>query len=325
MRTAPAAALILPSVLAVTLSASAQTIDTVGTRARGMGGAFVGVADDASAVYWNPGGLARGAYFSLLLDGSTAEAVPDGELSAGRRSGWLLALSTPAVGLSYYRLQTTTVSRPPTVSRSAFQLDSLTTHHLGATLLQSLTDGVAVGTTLKLIRGVAGSELVAMGDLEEILDHAELIGRSESQVDLDVGVMATGRIGKAGIVVRNLREPGFETADGTELNLERQIRGGASVLLLQTWKLAADVDFTRQTGAFGDVREVAVGSEGQVTRRLAARAGLRINTAGDHGRTPAFSIGASFAPLGSVLIDAQLTAGSDKAFSGWGIAGRMVF
>ena len=29
-----------------------------GARALGMGGAFVGVADDASATYWNPAGLA---------------------------------------------------------------------------------------------------------------------------------------------------------------------------------------------------------------------------------------------------------------------------
>ncbi|MDD5529936.1 MAG: hypothetical protein PHX21_07895 [bacterium] len=31
----------------------------VGTRAQGMGGAFVGVADDASATYWNPAGLGK--------------------------------------------------------------------------------------------------------------------------------------------------------------------------------------------------------------------------------------------------------------------------
>ncbi|MGB8658582.1 MAG: PorV/PorQ family protein [Candidatus Zixiibacteriota bacterium] len=30
----------------------------LGGRAAGMGGAFIGVADDASAIYWNPGGLA---------------------------------------------------------------------------------------------------------------------------------------------------------------------------------------------------------------------------------------------------------------------------
>ena len=47
--------------LALPVQASAQSLDTIGTRAQGMGGAFVGVADDASAVYWNPAGLAGGA------------------------------------------------------------------------------------------------------------------------------------------------------------------------------------------------------------------------------------------------------------------------
>src|SRR5438094_8616567 len=37
----------------------AQTFDQVGERAQGMGGAFVAVADDASAIYWNPAGLAN--------------------------------------------------------------------------------------------------------------------------------------------------------------------------------------------------------------------------------------------------------------------------
>jgi threonine dehydratase len=31
----------------------------VGARAEGMGGAFVAVADDPSAVFWNPAGIAR--------------------------------------------------------------------------------------------------------------------------------------------------------------------------------------------------------------------------------------------------------------------------
>ena len=42
-----------------------QSFDVVGTRALGMGGAFVAVADDASATWWNPAGLPN----SLIVDG----------------------------------------------------------------------------------------------------------------------------------------------------------------------------------------------------------------------------------------------------------------
>ena len=60
------ASLFMAMILGLPLDAGAQSTESVGTRAQGMGGAFVGVADDASAVYWNPAGLAGGAYFSLV-------------------------------------------------------------------------------------------------------------------------------------------------------------------------------------------------------------------------------------------------------------------
>jgi hypothetical protein len=302
--------------------AGAQSSDTLGTRAQGMGGAFVGVADDASAVYWNPAGLAGGAYFSLVLDGNTAQAVPDGAVEGASRTGWLLALSTPALGLSYARLQSTRV-RPSSGIPENSHVESLLTQHLGATLVQSLADRLAVGATVKLIRGIAASADVAGNDREELLDHVDLIGHASNRVDLDVGVMAAGSFGRAGLTVRNLTAPTFDTASGDELRLQRQVRGGASILLLPSWKLAADVDLLEIDAAFGRLREISFGTEGQVSRRLAARAGVRLNSAGD--AAPAVAVGASYAVLGSVQIDGQVTAGSNKAFRGWGIAGRMVF
>ncbi|MFH1010017.1 MAG: UPF0164 family protein, partial [bacterium] len=39
----------------------------VGARALGMGGAFVSVADDATALYWNPAGIARLSSYEVIL------------------------------------------------------------------------------------------------------------------------------------------------------------------------------------------------------------------------------------------------------------------
>src|SRR5688572_32264596 len=87
----------------------------LGTRAAGMGGAFVGVADDASAVYWNPAGLAGGSYFSLILDGGAREAIPDGAVRGSKQSTFLLAASMPALGLSYYRLRNSVAGPEPLI------------------------------------------------------------------------------------------------------------------------------------------------------------------------------------------------------------------
>jgi len=320
MRIAPA---VMACLLALPATAGAQSLDTVGARAQGMGGAFVGVADDASAIYWNPAGLAGGAYFSLVLDGNATKSVPEGRADAGSRSGWLLALSTPALGLSYTRLQTMKVGLSRGIPENS-HVESLVTQHVGVTLVQSVADHLAVGTTLKVIRGIAASADVPGNDRDELLDHVDLMGHGSNSLDLDVGLMATAAFGRAGLTIRNVTAPTFDTGSREELQLQRQARAGGSVVLLPAWKLAADVDLLRTDGPFGDLREVSLGTESQVTRRVTARGGLRFNAAGESS-APALSIGASFAVMGSVQIDGQYTGGSDKAFRGWGVAGRMVF
>lgn len=54
----------------------------VGVRAMGMGGAFAGVADDFSAVYWNPAGLAQLRQFEVYT-GFLRNSFTDKSLQAG--------------------------------------------------------------------------------------------------------------------------------------------------------------------------------------------------------------------------------------------------
>ena len=324
MRRLVLASVVITMILGLPPAAGAQSRETLGTRAQGMGGAFVGVADDASAVYWNPAGLASGAYFSLVVDGNTARLVPDGEPEGQDRNAWLLALSMPALGLSYARLQTTTV-RPALGIPENSRVESLLTHQIGATLVHSLIDHVAVGATVKLVRGTAASAVVPGNRREDLLDDVDLLGHSSTRGDIDVGVMAVASFGRLGLTVKNLTAPEFDTAAGEELQLETEARLGGSVLLLPQWKLAADIDLTSNRGAFGDVRELSLGTEAQVMRQLTVRGGFRFNTIGDRGGTPAYSAGVSYAVFGALLVDGQLTAGPDNAFRGWGLAGRFIF
>ena len=72
---------------------AAQHFEDVGIRAQGMAGAFVAVADDATATWWNPAGLAHRPSF---VDGHCRGGIVRGH--------WGVAFGFPALGLSYYHL-----------------------------------------------------------------------------------------------------------------------------------------------------------------------------------------------------------------------------
>src|SRR5207342_2125001 len=155
------------SVCAVTLlailvglpaAASAQSFNLVGTRARGMGGAFVAVADDASATWWNPAGLPN----SLIVDGVVdfqsdgfidPQPAPIAGKSAGARNGSFgLAFAFPALGVSYYRLRQSGLE-PTTAEAAPDRQDpgtaplarSLLTQQFGVSLVHSIGDALVVG------------------------------------------------------------------------------------------------------------------------------------------------------------------------------------
>jgi len=69
-----------------------------------MGGAFVGVANDSSATWWNPAGLAAGPFFDLSLGWASSD-IGEEPPARRERSAWAAAV-TPPVGFSYYRLKT---------------------------------------------------------------------------------------------------------------------------------------------------------------------------------------------------------------------------
>src|SRR3954454_20833533 len=87
-------------VLALAQPAAAQLYESVGTRAKGMGGAFVAVADDATATWWNPAGIVTGAALSALYERGkeTQPADPLDQGLALRIQPSAFAVSFPALG-----------------------------------------------------------------------------------------------------------------------------------------------------------------------------------------------------------------------------------
>jgi hypothetical protein len=245
-------------------------------------------------------------------------------------------MGMPALGLSYYQVRSTFLAdlkaSDPTGFRGSrksagaghVRLDMLVAHHTGATLLQSIGNGLAVGGTVKLVRGVASSSVVADEARETLLDRAsELGGKGTTKFDADVGVMLSGPLLKAGLTIRNLTSPEFAAPGGDVLRLRRQARAGVALAVIEGWVVDADLDLTRTEGPLGAVREVAAGTEGRLHRKMLVRGGLRVNAAGDS--TPAVSGGASYMIVRSVFVDAQVTGGASRADRGWGISARLVY
>jgi hypothetical protein len=273
-------------------SAFAQSDAPVGVRAAGMGGAFTAVADDASAAFWNPAGFASGSFLSVVVDGNVLD----------RRSGWLVALGTPPLGLSYYRTAIAGVKNGR---------NTLVAHHAGVSLVQSLGGRLALGTTLKVVHGIAASP-----------GGAEGAARSSNQFDADVGVMATGSLAQLGLSIRNLLQPEFKTPGGA-IRLDRRVRAGVSIHTGQDTTVAADLDLTTATTPRGDWRDAALGVETRRGGNTWVRGGVHWNTRGT--AAPIGSIGASYAVYGGVKADGQVSFGSSGGDRGWGIGLRFVF
>lgn len=293
-------------VFSAPLSVHAQNFGGVGTRAEGMGGAFVAVADDASAVYWNPAGIATGATFDL-------------QVSAGSDSRLFVGAALPVLAASYYR--TRDVTGLPTVSGSPdrqnggsgeVQVRTLTTTNVGVTVVQTVVPGLVMGTTARIVRGgVEASE-------------------TRTTVDLDAGAMVAAWDVKFGLTARNLRAPEF-AAPGGNVRMHRQLRVGAALAprSLPTgvhgpYSLAIDVDLTTTPDHHGRRRMAAAGGEYWAAKGLVgARAGVRWSTLGDTHR--AFSGGFTVRLPRSIHVEGQVTKDNEFEETEWTVGARVTF
>jgi hypothetical protein len=298
--------------LTLPVSVLAQSFGGVGTRAEGMGGAFVAVADDASAVYWNPAGIATGSTFDL-------------QVSKGRESGVFIGVALPVLGASYYK--TRDVTGLPTVSASPDRQNggsgevpvlTLTTTNFGVTFVQTVVPGLVLGTTARVVRG-------GIDSLNSSTDPG-----SRTTVDLDAGAMVSAWDLRFGLTARNLREPKFQT-EGGMVRMNRQFRVGAALAprALPTgvhgpFTLAIDADLTTTADVRGDRRTAAAGGEYWLAKGLVGvRAGVRWSTLGDSSR--AFSGGLTVRLPRSLHVEGQMTQGNEGKENEWIIGARVTF
>ncbi len=327
------------ALLLAPLTVRAQGVEVVGIRALGMGGAFVAVADDASATYWNPAGLVTGSLFSAVAEfgrGDVENAPvqttgPGTWLGAANRSGTLVALGTWPVGATFYRISTASarVYTPPATPppfRTAAQLDRLITTHVGVNVLQTIVSGLHVGATLKYVHGSAGLAALMPAPADPLDAAGQLDTRGSSRFDMDAGVMADlGRV-KLGLTVRNLFEPEFDTAvEGARLALPRQVRAGVAFRPSDGLTVSLDTDLTRTPDLGGERRSLAAGAEQRFWKdRAAVRGGFRVSTAGD--ARPILTTGGSVGLRTGMFAEGYVAIGLDEAAAdGFGVGLRVAF
>jgi hypothetical protein len=316
--------------------ASAQVFESVGERAMGMGGAFVAVATDGTATWWNPAAQATGPFLDVAIGRAVTEAK--GQLPARRdRTSWF-TVDTPPLGFGYYRFRATQALRPTAGQPASRQGEgagvpyrSLSASQIGVTVGQSLFAGVHAGATLKYVRGTLRSGIADSSEAAgELLDRGDDLegGDTQGRLDLDVGVIAVEGPIRVGAVVRNVRQPEFEKAGEAPFRLPRQVRVGgafdAEALGSIPLVIAIDADLKRYSVATGDRRVIAVGAEQWFgTRRFGVRAGGRFNTVGQQDR--AATAGLSVSVRSGLYLEAHAVRGGSVDDRGWGAAARVSF
>ena len=333
----------LVSLLFLAAPLAAQTTDMVGVRASGMGGAFTAVADDATASWWNPAGMAGGAYFNALLESGSRQEPPADRTASGdpqrasRADTRSFAVAFPALGLSYYRLRVSEIQPQTSIGTASavrqeggateVRLRSMVVTQFGASVGQSLGSHLVLASTVKLVS--AGTASAVQAASTGSLDVAAGIDPSgETHAGLDVGAMAVFGPARIGVMVRNVKQPEF--GSGTDaFTLSRTARLGVVVSsgtrgVVGGATVAVDADLTKTTTVFGDERRLASGGEVWTSARtFGVRGGVSVNTIGD--RRTSLSGGLSAALKKGLYADGAITGGTDLGRKGWAVGLRVTF
>jgi hypothetical protein len=321
-------------------TAHAQLYEAVGTRAQGMAGAFVAVANDATATWWNPAGLASGTLFDAIVQAGDwtepADVPPAGP--AVRHDTQAVAILYPALALSYYRLRISEIApTAPTAGGDLSRQDqgsgpfaqrSVAMTQFGATFGQTVMPHVVVASTVRLVRAGVGRGVTGAAAADALDQAADIDIDTEMHGDLDLGAMVTMGRARVGLSVKHVNEPAFGDGEA-EFVLARQARVGLSVTSgafgpLDAVVAAVDLDVTTAATAVGDVRHVAAGAEAWLwARRVGVRGGVSANTAQE--TTASGSVGGSVALRRGFYVDGAYSAGSDRSRSGWSAGLRVTF
>jgi hypothetical protein len=223
-----------------------------GARATGMGGAFTAVSDDATAVFWNPAGLAMSSGFKLTGMGTRLFSV-DG-LSENVISFTYAGWEKTGLGAGWARTAVDEVYDENTFVVSAGR--------------QVFRDGFSVGGTFRVYRLAApGYEYYNDPNFEDgAQDYA-----------FDLGFLYRARTWSAACVIRNIGQPEMSLISTTEERdpVSSEVRLGGSYVFREVMLISGEVRIPNEIpGYYTRSVRYALGTEIWFVDAFALRAGI---------------------------------------------------
>jgi hypothetical protein len=217
-----------------------------------MGSAFVGVADDANSIYWNPAGMVLVNRFEIT--GCRSSLYDVSELSNDYVAGvYSLSSSRLAFGASWTRLELKDIYHEDTVN-------------LGLAATIPGFNDFSIGAALKIFT-------VAAPGYEKYNDPAYEGSVNKTSLDLGAFYHSPGRVWAAGFVVYNVNEPELQLLKTTNTPdpVYRDYAIGVSYIFSDLLLVSYDLK-TR----YGDINNVVgrIGSEIWFFEAVALRGGF---------------------------------------------------
>ena len=232
----------------------------LGARAMGMGGAFVAVADDVTALHWNPAGLAGLQGFQFFGMRSSVYSVEGLSEDAA-----LASYGTGSVGYGVGWMRTGV--QDPYYEEDLYNEDTL----LAGYGTETPIDGLAAGITLKRFS-------VEAPGYEHGNDPAFVSGGDDAYA-ADLGALYRQGKWSVGGIVRNLGEPKLQLLDSTaDEDLDpvvSEFRLGGSYLFRDVMMMTAEWRSPREVPEYYENRySINLGTEVWFYDAFALRAGM---------------------------------------------------
>ncbi|NLH60298.1 MAG: PorV/PorQ family protein [Ignavibacteriales bacterium] len=274
----------------------------VGSKATGMGGAFVAVANDATGLYWNPGSIS-------WLERSEFN-VSYSEWLVGTKFNWIgLAFKitdNDAVGISVNQLdygeEEITTPEEPNGTGQRWKAQDIS---LAVTYSKNLTDRFSIGGSLKYIRQQIWNESASAFALDiGLLFHTELdglrIGMNISNFGTEMKLDGKDLLQSVDIDPANTGNNDKITAtlntDSWTLPLIFTVGLGYDLIKMEDWKvvLATDAVYPNNQSSY-----LNLGTEVSCKRMIALRVGYNslLKTDAEEGLSAGVGLMYDFGPV----------------------------